>query len=290
MMNRREFLVSSMAVAGAAAVAGAPATGWAAPTKRALGVQLYTVRDQAEKDLPSVLAAIRKIGYEEVETYWNVYSHPATELKQMINDHGLHVPSGHFNYDGLEGKFDYAAELGLEYMICPMLPEKGRQEMDIYKKAADQFNRWGEQARKRGMRFGFHNHNYEFYHLPDKTGKMTTGYDVLMSRTDENLVCAEMDCYWITQAGLDPVEMFNRLGHRIRMLHLKDRKAGFPPSQELNDAAGHFTPVGTGTINWKSILAVAEKNQVRHMFVEQDSGGVPLENIGTSYKTLETML
>src|SRR4029077_20320878 len=112
-MNRREFLRSSMTLTGAAAVAGSSGVSWADTSKRALGVQLYTVRDQAEKDLPSVLGAIRNIGYQEVETYWNVYTHPAPELKRMCNDHGLHVPSGHFNYDGLEAKFEYAAELGV---------------------------------------------------------------------------------------------------------------------------------------------------------------------------------
>jgi sugar phosphate isomerase/epimerase len=94
----------------------------------------------------------------------------------------------------------------------------------------------------------------------------------------------------MTQAGQDPLKMFNRLGKRIRMLHLKDRQAGFPPSQELNDDAKHFTPVGTGTIDWKKIVAVAEKNDIRHMFVEQDSGGIPLETIATSFKNVEAIL
>ena len=289
-MNRREFLVSSACGGVILATALSPTAALAEGAKRPLGVQLYTVRDQAEKDLPGTLAAIRKIGYEEVETYWNVYTHPAAELKRMINDHGLHVPSGHFDYDGLEGKLDYAATLGLEYMICPMLPEKGWRILDAYKKAADQFNHWGEQAKKRGMRFGFHNHNYEFYRFPDAQADTITGFDVLMSRTDAGLVCVEMDCYWITQAGLDPVEMFDKLGKRIRMIHLKDRLPGFPTSQDLNQAAEHFTPVGKGTIDWKKILMAAEKYDVRHLFVEQDHGGVPLENITTSYKTIEALL
>ncbi len=266
-MNRREFLVSSMAVLGTAATTRWVAASWAQAAgsegkKRPLGVQLYTVRKQAEKDLPGVLAAIQKIGYEEVETYWDVYTHPAAELKRMINDHGLRVPSGHFNYDGLEGKLDYAAALGLEYMICPMLPKKMWKSL------------------------GFHNHNYEFRDL----GNATTGFDTLMSHTDPSLVCWEMDCYWITQAGRDPIEMFKALGNRIEMLHLKDRKPGFPPSQKMNKAAEHFTPAGTGTIDWKSILAVAQTNGVRHMFMEQDSGGVPLENVAPAYKNLEAML
>jgi sugar phosphate isomerase/epimerase len=282
-MNRREFLASSMAVMGSAATANLLD---AATTKRPLGVQLYTVRDQAEKDLPGVLAAIRKIGYEEVETYWNIYTRPAPELKRLINDHGLRVPSGHFDYDGLEGKLDYAAFLGLEYVICPMLPKEGWNSLDAFKKAADQLNLWGEQAKKRGMRLGFHNHNYEFRDL----GNSVTGFDTLMSHTDASLVCLEMDCYWITQAGRDPLEMFKKLGNRIQMLHLKDRKPGFPPSQELNDAAQHFTPAGTGTIDWESVLAVARENGVHHMFVEQDSGGVPLDNITISYKNLSPIL
>ena len=102
MVNRREFLFSSsLAVLG---YAGLRLPG----ASRPLGVQLYTVRAQAEKDLPSVLASLREIGYREVETYWNVYSHPAGELKHMIEDHGLSVPSGHFDYQGLEQKLDYA--------------------------------------------------------------------------------------------------------------------------------------------------------------------------------------
>ena len=285
-MHRREFLISSALAVGATAIPSV----WAIPTKRPLGVQLYTVRDQAEKDLPTVLAAIRKIGYEEVETYWNVYTRPAVELKRLINDHGLRAPSGHFDFDGIDGKLDYAAALGLEYLICPMLPEKDWNSLDSYNKTADQFNHWGEQAQKRGMHFGFHNHNYEFRTLRDAEGRNVRPFDVLMSGTDPKLVCLEMDCYWITQAGLDPLEMFKVLGDRIRQLHLKDRLPGFPASQELNDASHHFTPVGTGTIHWKAILEAAQSHGIQHMYVEQDSGGVPLDNIQTSYRSLEPLL
>src|SRR3954453_12595709 len=84
----------------------------ASAARRPIGVQLYTVREQAESNLPETLAAIRKIGYDEVELYWNVYSHPAAELKKMLSDNGLRAPSGHFDYDGLSGKLDYARELG----------------------------------------------------------------------------------------------------------------------------------------------------------------------------------
>ena len=134
---------------------------------RPLGVQLYTVRDQAARDLPSVLERIRKIGYQEVETYWDVYGHPAVELRRMISDHGLRVPSGHFDYAGLESKIEYAKTLGVEYMICPMLPETMWGDLDGFKRAAGQFNIWGEKVHQAGMKFGFHNHNYEFLRFGD---------------------------------------------------------------------------------------------------------------------------
>ena len=282
MINRRDFLfASSLALLGISAVRSL-----APSSARPLGVQLYTVRTQAEKDLPGVLASLRQIGYREVETYWNVYTHPAEELKRMIEDHGLVVPSGHFDYQGLEGKLDYANSLGVRYLICPMLPKSLWNSLDGFKQAADQFNRWGEQVERRGMRFGFHNHNYEFRRFGE-----TTGFDVLVSRTEPTLVWFEMDCYWVTQAGRDPLQMFERLGPRIRLLHLKDRKPGFPPSQELNEKAEHFTAVGTGTIPWQPILAAARSDSIEHMFVEQDAGDLPpLEELRISYKNLEPWL
>ena len=282
MINRREFLISSIAVLGCSAQRAFAAA--AAP--RPLGVQLYTVRHQAGKHLPEVLTAIHQMGYEEVEAYGDVYSHPAAELKRIIQDHGLRVPSGHFEYDEMESRLDYAATLGVDFVVCPMLPERMWTSLDGFKQAADQLNKWGEQIQKMGLRFAFHNHNYEFRRFGD-----TTGFDALTSHSDPNLVSLEMDCYWITQAGQDPLQMFSRFGSRIKMLHLKDRKPGYPPSQKLNDAAVHMTPVGTGTIDWKAILAAAQQNGVQHLFVEQDSGDLPpLEELRISYKNLQPLL
>ena len=97
----------------------------------------------------------------------------------MIVDNGLTVPSGHFDYDGLESKLDYAKELGVQYMVCPMLPKTMWTSADGFKKAAEQFNKWGEQVQSMGMQFGFHNHNYEF----QKFGN-TTGFDILTKTAD----------------------------------------------------------------------------------------------------------
>ncbi|MFY9803632.1 MAG: sugar phosphate isomerase/epimerase [Candidatus Acidiferrales bacterium] len=283
MYGRREFLQLAITAAG---ILAAEKVTLEAAEHRPLGVQLYTVRDAAERDLPAVLADIRKIGYREVETYWNVYTHPAAELRRMITDHGLRVPSGHFDYDGLEAKIDYAKTLGVEYMICPMLPEKMWYELDGFKRAAEQLNVWGEKVRQAGMQLGFHNHNYEFRRFGD-----TTGFATLMQRTDPKLVCLEMDCYWIVQAGEDPLKMFERYGSRIKEVHLKDRKPGFPASPVKDASAEHFTEVGSGTIPWKPILDTAEKDGVKHFYVERDSGDLPaMESLRVSFAYLEPLL
>jgi len=278
MLNRRGFLQLSIAAAGGLATARLLAS-----ERRPLGAQLYTVRQEAAHDLPAVLEAVRKIGYTEVETYWDIYGHPAAELRRMINDHGLKVPSGHFNYDGLETKFDYAKSLGVQYVICPMLPESMWFTLDGYKRAADQFNIWGEKIHQVGMQFGFHNHNYEFRRFGD-----TTGFETMMNRCDPKFVCIEMDCYWITQAGGDVLQMFQLYGNRIKLLHLEARKRGFPTSQAKDAAAEHFTEVGAGTIHWQEILAAAEKNGVKHLYVERDSGDLPaMESLRISYQNLQ---
>jgi sugar phosphate isomerase/epimerase len=283
MINRRNFLQLSSASVAALALGD---ISWAAGGKFPLGVQLYTVREQAEKDLGAVLAHISMIGYTEVETYWNVYTHPAKKLRSMILDNGLTVPSGHFNYEGLETKLDYAKELGVQWVICPMLPKEMWTSADGFKKAAAQFNVWGEQVQKLGMQFGFHNHNYEF----QKFGNVT-GFDVLTQNADPKLVCLEMDCYWITQAGQDPVAMLKKYGSRIQLLHLKDRMAGFPTTQMLGPDAEHITEVGSGTINWKAVIDTAQQTGVKHYFVERDNGSTPaFESLRLSYQYLYKLL
>ena len=280
-MDRRKFLNSSLA-----ALAAVSARNLHAGVSRPIGLQIYTVRDDAKRDLPGVLRTISKIGYQEVELFWDLYSHPAVKLREMLADHGLRAPSGHFQYNDVESKLSYASALGFKYVSCPTLPREMWNSLEGYKRAAEQFNAWGEKARSVGLRFAFHNHNYEFRRFGE-----TTGFDILVAHTDPKLVWFEIDCYWVTQAGQDPVDVLNRLGNRVRMIHIKDRKPGFLPSHELDEAAKHFTEVGTGTINWKAVLAAAEKAAVEHYFVEQDSSErPPLESIAISYRNLRSLL
>ncbi len=283
MHTRRKFLTA--ATAGLAAVAVKPLA-FAEKPWPPLGVQLYTVRQLAQTDLPNVLAAIRKIGYRTVETYVAQYKMTAADLRKAILDSGLSVPSGHFGYAGFDTKYDYAKELGLKFMICSSVPESLGSSADGFKRAADQYNAWGEKARKMGMQFAFHNHNSEFQTYDGKTG-----IEVLLERTDPHLVQWQMDCYWVAQAGSDPVAMLHKYAQRITTLHLKDRKPGAQPTLETGSGSQHFTEVGTGTLDWKKILPLARKQSVRYMFVEQDTTELPpLESLQVSYANLQKLM
>lgn len=259
---------------------------WAAAGHVPLGVQLYTLRDQAAKDLPGTLKKIRAVGYEQVETYGDSYTYPAPQLKRIIQAAGLRAPSGHFDYETIPGKMEYANHLGLEWVVCPMIPET-MWTLEGFHAAAKQFNEFGRRAKDLGMRFAFHNHDYEFASL----GNGKTGYAVLVEETDPELVFFELDCYWIVQAGHDPLTMLKAMGKRIRMLHLKGRRNGFRTSYDMEPSSSHFAPVGSGSIEWKSILTEAEKLSVEHYFVEQDDTyGHPFESISASYKYLRTFV
>lgn len=284
MLTRRNFLKSSSAALPALALLSKYAF---AASHQPIGVQLYTVRSLLAKDpLPDILKQIHAIGYQEVEAFPAVYTHPAKELRHMIDDAGLSVPSGHFDYEGFAGKLDYAKQLGLNWMVCPMLPKSQWATIDGFHSAAKQFNEWGKQVADLGMRFAFHNHDYEFKPYGEKTG-----YQILLDETDPHLVFFEMDCYWVTQAGKDPVEMLHRLGHRVRLLHLKDRKPGFPPSNDMDKSSAHFTEVGHGSINWKAVLDTARGMGIEYYFVEQDqTPGNPLDSIKSSYQYLRTIM
>ncbi|HEX4005979.1 MAG TPA: sugar phosphate isomerase/epimerase [Acidobacteriaceae bacterium] len=283
MHSRRSFLRKSAALLPSVALASRGA--WAAASIP-LGVQLYTVRREAEQDLPRVLDQIRRIGYQEVETYSGIYTYSAEALKHMFDGAGLSAPSGHFGYYDLGARLNFAKELGLSWMVCSMISPSLWGSAEGFTTAAKQFNFWGQRARDLGMRFAFHNHDYEF--RPQASGQ--TGYDILINETDPNLVFFEIDCYWAAQAGHDPVQLIQRLGPRVKMLHLKDRKPGFPPSFEMNEASAHFVPVGSGSLDWKGILAAAEGLDVQHYFVEQDQTAVPpLEAIRRSYEYLRSI-
>lgn len=293
-VNRREFLqkgslgIAALTAACQRAEEQPEPAAQGKPLSFSMGVQLYTVRNELEKDLEGTIAKVAAIGYKEVEMY-SLHGKPASEVAQILTLSGLKSPSGHYMLDtlrsGWEKQIEDAKTLGMEYMVCPILPEEERNSLDNYRKLADLFNQRGEDCRKAGMRFCYHNHNFEFQSFDG-----VLAYDELLQRTDPELVQMELDCFWITYAGHDPLEYFDRHPGRFALLHIKDLKADVETSLESPEGFNPFTEVGRGRIDWTRILGAAEKAGVKHIFVEQDeTDGSPLESLQVSYNYLSEL-
>jgi sugar phosphate isomerase/epimerase len=287
MPNRRDFLRLSALATAAGCTLGriSPAFAAAANAPLIYGVQLYMVRRQAPTDLAGILRAIHDIGYTQIELYPIAYTHPAAELRRIVADSGLACASAHFDYVGFESKIDYAHQLGLEYMVCPMLPHDQWTSLDGFHKAANDFNRWGKLVHEAGMTFAFHNHDYEFKPQGD-----TNGFLELMKLTDPAYVKLEFDMYWLTQAGQDPLTMLTRYSNRARLIHLKDRTPNAPTSFDMDKPSEHFADIGHGSINWPAIFAQARKQGIRYAFVDEDETPLPvLESLKVSFDYLQTI-
>lgn len=284
--TRRQFLREVPAtLARAAALAGT--TLRANPQGLPIGLELYTVRTELEKDFPGTLHKVAAIGYKEVELY-GFLNKPAAEIRQRLGDSGLTSVVAHYDLtlkDRLTREIDYAKELGLHYMLIAWLKPEERRSLDDYKHHADFFNHAGGQCKKAGIQFGYHNHNFEF-----KTYNGVLAFDELLRRTDPHLVQIEMDCFWITYAAKDPVEYFRKYPGRYPLLHIKDRKPGYGVSVDVDDKPGPFTEVGRGVIDWKPIFAAVPVAGVKRCFVEQDfCDGSPFESARISYEYLKNL-
>src|SRR5258708_2735508 len=221
-INRRTFLETASTVTAATLLTSK--LGWAATEHKInkVGVQLYTVRDLMQTDFDGTIAKVAQIGYKEVE-FAGYFGRTGAQVRAACGKNGLSAVSTHVQYDELDDKFPSVVEtskaIGLKYIVCPWIPEELRKSPDIWKKAAEKFNHCGEQSKKSGMQFAYHNHWFEF--LP-VDGKLP--YDLLLTKCDASLVKMEMDLCWITAAGSDPVKYFNMYPGRFPLVHVKDLK------------------------------------------------------------------
>ena len=210
--SRREFLMETGgALAAGTVLLAHPSRLFANPLGKPIGLQLYTVKEQMQKDFDGTLKQVAAVGYKEVETAGFFDKKPA-EVKKSLADAGLHCGSMHIGMGGIEETISYAQEVGAKYVISSVTlpkPPSGKTDMkgfmaqiasftqDDYKLMAQRCNEMGEQAKKAGLQFGYHNHNFEFKPFPDGG----FGYDVLLSSTDPSLVKFELDCGWMVAAG-----------------------------------------------------------------------------------------
>ncbi len=297
MMDRRSFL----GTVTAATLLSSRLSFAAEHEIKSIGVQLYTVRDAMQQDFDGTVAKVAGIGYKEVElagfdqaadgavTYWGKQ---APDVRASFDRHGLVSPSTHVKYSSLTPEnfpkvIESSKTIGNTYIVMPWIEEADRKQPDIWKKAAAVFNRAGEESKKAGIQFAYHNHWFEF--LP-VDGKLP--YDELLAESDPNLVKMELDLCWITTAGKDPITYFNKYPGRFPLVHVKDiktlPKVGEGGSQTFGDTAD-LAPVGSGIIDWKNIFSHDQKAGIKHYFVEHDKPEMPLESIASSYAYLKKL-
>jgi sugar phosphate isomerase/epimerase len=281
--SRREFLIGTGgALAASSLLLSRPSRLFANPLGKPIGIQLYTVKEELAKDYDGTLKQVAAAGYKEVETAGFFGKKPA-EVKKSLLDAGLHCGSMHISMDGIEETIPYATEVGATYVISsvtfpkPLTPGKVDTKAmmaklatftkDDYKLMAQRCNEMGRQAKKAGLQFGYHNHNFEFKPFPDGG----FGYDVLLSETDANLVKFELDCGWMVAAGHDPVEYLNKYPKRYRLLHIKDFQTQTAPSLGLDEASRPKpAELGRGHIDYRPIFAAAKNTEVQWFYVEQE--------------------
>lgn len=290
--DRRNFLkTTGLGILGIAAASryglSACATPKAAPVKSGIGIQLYTIREDMNKDVLGSLKKVSDIGYQYLELAGygdgKFYGYAPEEFKKIVNDLGMEVISSHTGVEvkgvdtsNVDVMAEAHAKLGVKYCIQPWLVEERRVSADSYKQFVAELNTIGGVMKKYDIQFGYHNHDFEFKEVDG----LIPYTDIFMVESDPALLTFEVDLYWVTRAGYDPIKLLQDFPGRFQLFHIKDMEA----SEDQ-----FFAPVGEGVINFKEILKHKDVAGMKYMFVEQDNtrDGKAMEAITTSFNNLK---
>ena len=278
----RRAVVQALAagMAGGALLPGMASalTGDGPPRLDRLGLQLYTVRAALAKDVEGTIAAVAAAGITELE-FAGYYNKDAAWWRALMARHGLTAPTTHealpATDDGWGAIFERAHGMGHAMVIVPYVGNEFRGSRAAWQRLAARLTEGATRAKAAGLRFGYHNHDFEFTPVDG-----TTGFDILTTETDPRLVELELDLYWTVKAGHDPLALFARWPGRIHCCHVKD--AGPAPQREMRD-------VGAGTIDFRTILAAGRAAGLQHWFIEHDNPAEPLASVRASAAHLATL-
>lgn len=273
-MHRRDFVTTLGSAVGLTQLACAPrATTLGSGTRklRRIGLQLYSLRDDAKRDLERTIADIASAGYHDVELLgsMNNFGMPPAKLRAILDRNSLRASSTHVGgnaLDDLQHQFDDAQTLGHEYITVASLPIAKPGKLDDYRRWADRLNEAGRVARERRIWIAFHNHADDFVVIDGQVA-----YDVFVARTDPSVVRLQLDTGNLAMAGRDPMEYMKRLGDRYWLFHIKDvPRLGAEADTEL----------GKGIIDFRALLRSIDHIDEKHLFVEQETyPGAPLDSV-----------
>ena len=279
MTSRRAFL-GAMTAGGAAALGGRWAFGADAvpPEVKSslgapLGLQLYSLRDYAPKDLPGTLARLRSLGIVEVESA-GLYGKDVATVRAAFDKAGLKCSGSHIGYDAWKKDIGAAVKeakgLGARYATCAWIKGEKDVTRDDVLRAAEVFNAAGKACAAEGVRFCYHCHGYEF--VPSPEGTL---WDTLVKNTDPKLVAFEVDVYWAKAGGIDPAKLIASMPGRVPLLHVKDMVKGLtlPPGSYSSENATNVV-VGTGQIDWPSVFRAAKAAGGELYYIEDESPSV----------------
>ncbi|MCU1295213.1 MAG: Xylose isomerase domain protein barrel [Bryobacterales bacterium] len=274
-LSRRAFVAQAAALLPAAKLAA----GMDKLTQNNLGVQLYTVRNIIGSSPEGILKQIKEIGYSEVEATADTLAKDWSAIQSS----GLKALSAHLNLDPTDAQLADVKSKGFEYAVIPYVPPPQRGGLDVMKKMAASFQKAGERAKSHGLQLCYHNHAFEFEPMGG-----TTPLEVIMGETKPEDLKLEMDIFWVTVAGHDPVELLKKYSGRVPLLHLKDKKKGQPAQAQYNENVPKdtFKEDGNGSIDIPSVLKAADAAGALHYFVEQDQTPNPILSLRQSYKYL----
>jgi len=278
------LLVSSLACVQASVVAAEKSAGVGSSFKGPIGLQLYSLRGEFTKNVPSTLEKVRDFGFQYVETA-GTYNLSPEKFKALLDANKLKAVSGHFPFeryrDAVEDVARDAKALGLEYVGCAWIPHQGEFDEQECREAIAVFNRAGEALGKHGLKFFYHCHGFEF--RPHGEG---TFMDLLMTETSPKLVHFEMDVFWVVHPGQDPVKWLEKYHGRWELMHVKDMKKGVKGDFSGKSDVSNDVALGTGQMDWPAILKAARKAGVKWYFIEDESPTV-VEQIPQSLRYLE---
>ena len=318
-MERRKFLINSGIAASSLMLFSGCKSLLSQDALNSIGVQLFSFPKLLEKDFNAGIKMVSEMGYKEIEMFgpfnfsveaakkrWKsitpmlgfngsgYFGHTLKEIKTILDEHNIKVTSIHSDMDTMQTRMEEIAkeseQLGFEYVVLPAIPEEKRQTLDDYKRVVEEFNEIGGKAKQVGLKFVYHNHGYGFNKIENQVP-----IELVFDQTESNLVFFQMDLFWTIAGGMNPSDLLNAYPGRYVSMHVKDMKKltrfsgdGGDPSQWM-ELFPEMASLGDGVLDIPKIISTAQKQGVKHFYIEQDIVNNPEVALKKSFNYLKSL-